>query len=152
MCNFKDLFAGHNKIFALVAGVSFVFSTLALSIVCYNSFCHKDAIGYVDLYKVEKSPKIKAIYEENENAMNKLVKDISSRSENAKPEEVEKLRAEFDKKFAEIREKSISEQRKAVQDVVGEIIKEKKLKCVIPSEYVIGGGKDITFEVIDRLK
>ncbi len=125
-------------------GCSYVYSNL-----------YKARVGYINVYTVSASPKIKAVDEENNKAMIQLAEEVYAKTSNL-PEnsldEINKLKNEFDKKSKEIQIRKITERNKLLRDAADKVRKEKNLSAVLGINVVLSGGVDVTEDVVKHLQ
>lgn len=133
-------------------GISFV-SFVGCSYVYSNLY--KARVGYINVYTVSTSPKIKAVDEENNKAMIQLAEEVYAKTSNL-PEgsldEINKLKNEFDKKSKEIQIRKITERNKLLGDAADKVRKEKNLSAVLGINVVLSGGVDVTEDVVKHLQ
>lgn len=148
----KEIFSDPSKRLLCAAGVLFVLTAASLALVCTREDAPAARTGYVDVRKVIAAPKIKAVFDKHDAALQEMVKDVQARTEKAAPAEAAKIRMEFEDKFEKLRDESAGEQKKIFQAAAGEVLKEKGLDVIVSSDLVISGGQDVTKEVMEKLE
>ena len=116
---------------------------------------YKARVGYINVYTVSASPKIKAVDEENNKAMIKLAEEVYAKTSDLPEDsldEINKLKNEFDKKSKEIQIRKITERNKLLRDAADKVRKEKNLSAVLGINVVLSGGVDVTEDVVKQLQ
>ena len=127
---------------------------VAASLLTFGCSGRNAEFGVVDVQKVEtEAASIKTIKEDT----NKKLKEMQGEAEKAlsacnSEEEAKKVMGEFEAKANLVKTEAINKMKSNLDTAIAQVAKEKNLGAVLVKPAVSQGGKDITKEVLDKMK
>lgn len=110
--------------------------------------CGSNNIGYVDSIKVANNTEKGIAITKEINAKDKeLQAKVAAADEVTRPQVIQEARQEF----AAFSNAKASEYRQYQEQQINELVKDKKLDVVIEKGAVIGGGTDVTEDLINKM-
>ncbi|WP_251424343.1 hypothetical protein [Veillonella agrestimuris] len=110
--------------------------------------CGSNNIGYVDSIKVANNTEKGIAITKEINAKDKeLQAKVAAADEATRPQVIQEARQEF----AAFSNAKASEYRQYQEQQINELVKDKKLDVVIEKGAVIGGGTDVTEDLINKM-
>lgn len=132
----------------LVAGLM-----VAASLMSFGCSGRNAEFGVVDMRKVEtEAVSLKTIREDANKQMSELqanaMKDLAGKT----GEEAQKINGEYEAKARLIQSEAQNKFKSAVDSALNAVAKEKNLSAILYKDVVPSGGKDVTQDIIDKMK